>query len=276
VCACVRACVRVCVCVCDSSVCVQPRRDKIAADVAAGRATINTRKANKSAMPAGKGAALSGAGAVARKASCAQQDGPDLGLPVVKGAISLQKFNTISKTGRMRHNMHEKIIHFVRHAEGHHNVAASPYERSSEGYIQALKNFKWYDARLSSKGEEQCRQLATESGGLEYQIILVSPLTRALQTATLGFPPRTQQRLGSGGGRTNVGSGDDGAQLPVWAYEPLRERFGRNPCDHRRNVTELQVIRKSPSMVILQVKYTRAPTYKNLVRRTSRVLTFRS
>jgi len=255
-CVCVLACV--CLCVSDSSVCVQPRRDKIAADVAAGRATISTGKANKSAMPAGRGAAPSGAGADARKASCAQQDGPDLGLPVVKGAISLQKFNTLSKTGRMRHNMHEKIIHFVRHAEGHHNVAASPYERSSEGYIQALKNFKWYDARLSSKGEEQCRQLATESGALEYEIILVSPLTRTLQTATLGFPPRTQRHIGSGGGRTNVGSGDDRAQLPVWAYEPLRERFGRNPCDHRRNVTELQVIRKSFSMVILQSKYARA------------------
>ena len=47
--------------------------------------------------------------------------GPNVGVPVVKGAISLERFNAIK-----RHNKHEKIIHFVRHAEGHHNVAGAP------------------------------------------------------------------------------------------------------------------------------------------------------
>ena len=103
---------------------------------------------------------------------------------------------------------------------GHHNVAAAGFERGSAGYIAALSDFQFHDARLSQDGEAQCAALQTSSGALDFDVVLVSPLTRTLQTATLG--------LGLQRG------------VPFVALEPLRERFGRNPCDNRRSLSELQ------------------------------------
>jgi len=49
--ACACACALCFVCV--SMLVVQPRRDKLAADIAAGRATVHTGKANKGVAPSG-------------------------------------------------------------------------------------------------------------------------------------------------------------------------------------------------------------------------------
>jgi hypothetical protein len=117
-------------------------------------------------------------------------------------------------------NGRSKLVHFVRHAEGHHNVAASNYERGSHEYLLTLTDYQWYDAELSPKGLEQCEQLERDAQHLDYDIVLVSPLTRALQTATLGL--RFERNV------------------PFVALEDLRERYGRNPCDNRRPVSELQ------------------------------------
>jgi broad specificity phosphatase PhoE len=46
---------------------------------------------------------------------------------------------------------------------------------------------KYIDARLSSHGEEQCLKARNNSIINSVQIVLVSPLTRALQTAQLVF-----------------------------------------------------------------------------------------
>ena len=47
----------------------------------------------------------------------------------------------------------------------------------------------------------------------------MSPLTRTLQTATLGFPQDGERPGGNG--------------VKMLAHESVRERFGRNPCDSR-------------------------------------------
>ena len=152
--------------------------------------------------------------------------------PVVKGYTLLK-----SLPDTQHYHEHEKVLHFVRHAEGHHNVAASPYTRGSEGYLRALAEFQWYDSRLSAKGESQCAALREAVRGLDYDLILVSPLTRTLQTATLAFA-----REGAERNHTST-AGDnrklDEQNVPWLAHEAIRERFGRNPCDNRRNVAEL-------------------------------------
>ena len=135
---------------------------------------------------------------------------------------------------------HQKVLHFVRHAEGHHNVAAGPYERGSEGYLQALSEFQWFDARLSPKGETQCAELREATRGLEHDLIVISPLTRTLQTATLAFANSSSAKAEGDGAAGADGGGVRGQKGVAWvAYEPIRERFGRNPCDNRRSIAEL-------------------------------------
>jgi broad specificity phosphatase PhoE len=69
----------------------------------------------------------------------------------------------------------ERLIHFVRHAQGFHNVDPRPiHERDP-------------DAHLTPEGEAQCAALAAEVAQLTPELIVVSPLTRTLQTATLVF-----------------------------------------------------------------------------------------
>lgn len=63
------------------------------------------------------------------------------------------------------------------------------------------------------------QELRQEARSLSYELIIVSPLIRTLQTASLGFPS-DGDRPGGGG-------------VKMLAYESVRERFGRNPCDSR-------------------------------------------
>jgi phosphohistidine phosphatase SixA len=69
----------------------------------------------------------------------------------------------------------DKLIHFVRHAQGFHNIDSRPiHEREP-------------DARLTPEGEAQCAALAADVTHLTPELVVASPLTRTLQTATLVF-----------------------------------------------------------------------------------------
>lgn len=87
---------------------------------------------------------------------------------------------------------HTKLIHFIRHAEGEHNVAGEA------NYINYLK-MDYQDAELSLHGEKQCRSLHNKierSYPLlddEVDLLVVSPLLRTLQTASFVFPHLIQK-----------------------------------------------------------------------------------
>ena len=68
-----------------------------------------------------------------------------------------------------------KVVTFVRHAEGWHNVGA---------YNDALN----FDAKLTPRGEAQCEALATERVGAGARLVVTSSMTRCVQTAVLSFP----------------------------------------------------------------------------------------
>lgn len=67
------------------------------------------------------------------------------------------------------------IVHFVRHAQGVHNLSYA--------------NHHLLDPELTPLGEEQARALGARFPVLEnIQLILSSPLRRTIQTALLAFP----------------------------------------------------------------------------------------
>ena len=109
-----------------------------------------------------------------------------------------------------------KGVTLVRHAQAESNVAGAVSHA-------AYRSEDWFDARVTALGEEQARALNTRlraAGPMDrFEVVLTSPLSRAIQTAAIAF---------------------DGCPAPVVAHEGCRERLGVNPCDRRRTVTELR------------------------------------
>lgn len=115
---------------------------------------------------------------------------------------------------------HCKTVHFIRHAEATSNKAAEGLVSGSKERNDAYDDPAWFDARLSAEGLKQCAKLRESTEFLSYQLVLVSPLTRALHTAKLGLP--------------------DNPKIPVIALNAARERVGTHPCDSRRPVADVQ------------------------------------
>lgn len=84
----------------------------------------------------------------------------------------------------------------------------------------AYKNKDLMDARLDETGRAQATTLGDRirEARMIVDVVLVSPLTRTLETASLMFPPAVQP-------------------LPFVAVELCREAHGGHPCDQRRPVS---------------------------------------
>lgn len=103
-----------------------------------------------------------------------------------------------------------KLVTFVRHAEGWHNVGA---------YNDALN----FDAKLTPRGEAQCEALAMERVGAGARLVVTSSMTRCVQTAALSFPHLLPAR----------------SPTTTWiAREDVRETVNYW-CDRRRALDEL-------------------------------------
>ena len=97
--------------------------------------------------------------------------------------------------------------YFVRHGEATHNVAPRPWGP------------ELVDAPLTDVGRAQAETLQAITRRVEQdiEVVIVSPLTRAIQTALIGFSTLAER-------------GD----FPFIAMEECRERFGKNLPDKRR------------------------------------------
>ena len=101
---------------------------------------------------------------------------------------------------------------------GTHNLAVLQAGGHDGGLQEEeYKNWAWHDARLTDLGKEQAAGLLPKMAAHTVDVVLVSPLSRAVQTGLLGVPPGP----------------------PFVATELLRERNGRHPCDKRRARTAL-------------------------------------
>ena len=110
-----------------------------------------------------------------------------------------------------------KVVHLVRHGQGQHNVQAAL--RGAEAY----KDARLLDARLDETGRRQATLLGERmrAARMIVDAVIVSPLSRTLETATLMFPP-------------SDAAGGLPAPPPFIAVEYCREAFGGHPCDARR------------------------------------------
>uniref|UniRef100_A0A6T6LAC5 Phosphoglycerate mutase n=2 Tax=Rhodosorus marinus TaxID=101924 RepID=A0A6T6LAC5_9RHOD len=116
----------------------------------------------------------------------------------------------------------EKILHLIRHGQGSHNLDAimqnSPCVCATSGRAYCCYNkHEHVDARLTDLGREQASSLSER--GLVPELILVSPLTRTLQTATLAFPEN---------------------KIPMVVKEDIREVLGLHECDRRGKISEVR------------------------------------
>ncbi|KAL7511668.1 hypothetical protein ACHAXN_009340 [Cyclotella atomus] len=107
-----------------------------------------------------------------------------------------------------------KILHLIRHAEGTHNLCE----------IESKKPIH-HDAKLTTKGKDQCFNLSSKTRSLAVEAVLVSPTTRCLETATLSFQHCIDQ----------IGTPD----VPFIAYEEWRETVNYL-CDSRRSIDALK------------------------------------
>lgn len=116
-----------------------------------------------------------------------------------------------------------KKITFIRHAEGLHNL----HERELSNYYQdtLYMTDTYWDAKLTPTGEEQAYTIAVKQQWRRQQglpeVVVVSPLSRTIQTATIGFPNMT------------IAAGTFPAP-PMVATSLARERVWIHKCDKRR------------------------------------------
>jgi phosphohistidine phosphatase SixA len=127
-----------------------------------------------------------------------------------------------------------KVVHFLRHAEGTHNVN------------RQYRDIGNLDAELTSRGKEQCEAFASSLRAAhssaqqlihlreETEIIVSSPLTRCLQTTLLCSDPIHQ---------------GPATLRQIVALDWIRETVNYN-CDRRRSLQQLRHFFAAPNQLI--------------------------
>lgn len=121
-----------------------------------------------------------------------------------------------------------KIIHFQRHGEGTHNVLYTTWTQagntidwdSKDPKCNPLLTKTIIDAPLTELGIQQCTDKKFEASLVNPELIIVSPLQRAIQSAELTW-----------GNKSDV---------PWIAHEACREEFGLLQCNKRRPKSVIQ------------------------------------
>lgn len=123
-----------------------------------------------------------------------------------------------------------KKVHLIRHGEGAHNVAqrewrAQPdWDGVSEPYTMVTDpGMRYLDPELTALGVSQARDLQRRTAPLAPEVLVLSPMRRALQTGLLAF----EQHL------------DEGRLLAV-ATDLCHECGGKHTCDRRSAKADLQ------------------------------------
>ena len=119
------------------------------------------------------------------------------------------------------------MIHFVRHAEGYHNEAIRKAGSELPTIYSTPDSEKFLDARLNDVGKQQCLKVRADvienrhAQRIKPEVIIVSPLTRTLETAHLLF-------------------GKSKHPNTFIVHNICRERWGKYVNDKRRKASEIR------------------------------------
>jgi len=131
-----------------------------------------------------------------------------------------------------------KIVHFIRHGEGEHNVAATEIGRD------AYQLEKFFDTKLTQNGRKQAIDLRSKLTHLGIEMVVVSPFTRTLETAKLVFLNDSNSHELSANETISNSPSSNGeiktTSAPLVALEHIREHCGTYPCDQRQPIRVYQ------------------------------------
>lgn len=126
-----------------------------------------------------------------------------------------------------------KIIHFQRHGQGFHNLLGDVWRKldaasididSTDGTVNPWVMPELLDSPLTETGKDQCRMRRPDAAVLNPQLVVVSPLARAIQTAYITFGDHSPKKV----------------NIPWIAHEDCREEMGLLMCNKRRPLSHIQ------------------------------------
>mmetsp|Transcript_37237 Transcript_37237/g.75100 ORF Transcript_37237/g.75100 Transcript_37237/m.75100 type:complete len:267 (-) Transcript_37237:63-863(-) len=110
----------------------------------------------------------------------------------------------------------EKLVIWIRHGHSEHNAEQEAAVASGRNVNAAINHERFFDSPLSGTGRAQAEALGRQLRAADIELVVCSPLRRALQTALVAFPGR-----------------------PLHVLEALRERHFGLPVDCRRGRAEI-------------------------------------
>lgn len=128
----------------------------------------------------------------------------------------------------MKNDVNAKIIHFQRHGQGWHNLIGDTWREfkiplSLDSPNPGMNPFvrpEMVDSPLTELGRLQSMDRRPEASLLQPELVVVSPLQRAIQTARISF--------------------QDHLDIPWIAHEGCREELGLLLCNKRRKLSEIK------------------------------------
>ena len=122
-----------------------------------------------------------------------------------------------------------KILHFQRHGQGYHNLLGDVCRGmdmkidmdSTDPKLNPWINPAILDSPLTETGRQQCMARRPNASQLKPELLIVSPLLRAIQTAYITFA-------------------DCSKTVPWVAHEGCREELGLLMCNKRRPLSQIE------------------------------------
>ena len=146
-------------------------------------------------------------------------------------AAAIQSASTSTNAPRRR-----QWISFARHGQAQHNIRAEKLRDEGcafDVFIQTMKEDDAFDADLTEKGRREARDASSAAQRATLELVVASPLSRAIETATLLYPEHTA-----------VGCN-------FVALEPLREWSGQLENGRRRDSDAIKAKFPARSRVFL-------------------------
>ena len=140
--------------------------------------------------------------------------------------------NTNAKNNKNNDNVITKVIHFQRHGQGYHNLLGDVIRSTGQTFdiddpnpdINPFVKPEIQDSPLTYQGRLEAEQRYDQATKLSPQLIIVSPLVRALQTASISFAYHINNDNDSD-------SSENKATIPFIAHEGCREQLGFLTCN---------------------------------------------